>query len=189
MRVLVVYYSRTGTTRRVAERLARVLQGHATAIGDTRPRQGFMGYQRSLFEAVTGRSAAIQPLRKDLRDYDLVVVGTPVWGWHLSSPVRTFAREHAREIRRTAFFCTMGGSGDRRAFAELRTLLGRRPEAVLALTSAEAGRMDTEAVRTKTAAFARRLLRSRDDVGHTRPPFAASRSDDAPARRAAHGSG
>ena len=66
-----------------------------------------------------------------------MLIGTPIWGWHLSSPARAFARRYRAQIRRCAFFCTMGGSGSDAAFAELRQLTGQEPLATLALTDAE----------------------------------------------------
>lgn len=158
MRILVVYFSRTGHTRRLAVRLARQLGATTAAITEAHSRRGLLGYQRSLYEATFHCEPEIDPLTRQPRDYDLVVIGTPVWGWQLASPVRSFARRYARSIRRTAFFCTMGGSGDRRAFAELGRVLGRRPEAVLALTEAELHSMLAPATRAKVAAFTRRLL-------------------------------
>jgi hypothetical protein len=80
-----------------------------------------------------------------------------VWGWHLSSPVRTFARQNAKAIRRTAFFCTMGGSGADTAFAELERLIGRRPQAVLALTEDEVGKLGPEPANPELLAFVKRL--------------------------------
>lgn len=163
MKTLVVYFSRTGHTRRLADRLARELGATTAAITERRSRRGFFGYQRSLCEAVFGGEPKIERLHKLPRDYDLVLIGTPIWGWHLSSPVRSFARQHGKAIRRTAFFCTMGGSGDRIAFAELERLVGRRPEAVLALTESELQAMTEPETKARIEQFVQRL----------RPPEAA----------------
>jgi flavodoxin len=158
MRILIVYFSRTGHTKRLAERLARELGTSSTAITERRSRRGFFGYQRSLIEAVTGRDATIDKLRNQPREHDLVLIGTPIWGWHLSSPVRAFARQHAKALRHVAFFCTMGGSGDRIAFAELQRLVGHRPLATLALTEHELTSMSTGEVKAKIDRFVSRLL-------------------------------
>jgi len=162
MNVLVVYYSRSGTTRRLADHLAQALDANAVAITETRSRAGLWGYQRSLFEAVAGRDATIRPLRERLRDYDLVVIGTPIWGWHLSSPVRAFARQNAKAIRRAAFFCTMGGAGDGAAFAELERLLGRKPRATLAVTAAEMANLNGASTQARIGAFVTRLRQALD---------------------------
>ncbi|HSN34327.1 MAG TPA: flavodoxin [Ideonella sp.] len=139
-RILVVWFSRTGITRGVAERLVRSLGAQACPLTERRSRLGPIGYLRSVWEASTGRDASIEPIACDPRAADLVVIGTPIWGWHLSSPVRAFVRGHASEIRRAAFFCTMGGAGDAQAFGELERLLGRAPVATLALADREIDR-------------------------------------------------
>lgn len=157
MKVLVVYYSRTGHTRRLAERLARELRGSAMPITEPRSRLGFLGYQRSLFEAVAGRDATIDPPRRDPRDYDLVLIGTPVWGWSLSSPVRAFARQWGRKLKQVGFFCTMGSGGDRGAFDELRRLIGHAPLAELALTDRELPLLNKGETRNRVDRFLHRL--------------------------------
>lgn len=157
MKVLVVYFSRTGATRRLAERLARELGGTAMAIAETRARRGLLGYQRSLFEAVSGFSPPIEPPPHDPSEFDLVLIGTPVWGWRPSSPVRAFMRRWGRKLRRVALSCTMGRSGDRRTFDELRRLLGRPPVAELALTAHEVAALASPPVRVKVDRFVKRL--------------------------------
>ncbi len=67
------------------------------------------------------------------------MIGTPVWFWRLSSPVRSWLAQH-RPQRRVAFFCTMGGSGAQRVFATMAALLGKPPVATLALTEAQIAR-------------------------------------------------
>jgi menaquinone-dependent protoporphyrinogen IX oxidase len=154
MKILIVHFSRTGYTRGVADRLAELLHGTSLPITEAGSRLGFLGYQRCLVEAVFGIDAAIEGPAVHPARFDLVVLGTPIWGWHLSSPVRTFARRHAPSIRRCAFFCTMGGSGASTAFAELERLVGRAPEATLALTDRE---IDSGAAVAKIESFAAAL--------------------------------
>jgi Flavodoxin len=135
--VLVIYFSRTGNTRRVAEQLALELGGQACAITEATSRQGFIGYSRCLWDSLLRRDAAINPLACKPAQAELVVIGTPIWAWHLASPVRSFVRRHRVDIKRCAFFCTMGGSGSEAAFDELCTLTSQLPLATLALTDLE----------------------------------------------------
>lgn len=54
---LIVYYSRTGVTARVAHALARTCGADLEQIADLRPRHGMAGYLRSALEALRQRPA------------------------------------------------------------------------------------------------------------------------------------
>ena len=110
-KTLVVFYSRSGTTRRIAEALSRALTCDLEEIIEPKPRTGFLGYMRSLLEARRKRPSVIAPIKHDVSSYDLVVVGTPVWAWSLSSPVRAYLMTTASQLPEVAFFCTLGGKG------------------------------------------------------------------------------
>jgi len=133
---LIAYHSRSGYTRRVAESLARRLRADVDEIQVVGERQGMLGYARCALEALGEVTPAIRLPRRTPAEYDLVVIGTPVWFWALSSPVRTFILEERRNFRRVAFFCTMGRSGAERAFETMAALCGKSPVATLALTDA-----------------------------------------------------
>jgi multimeric flavodoxin WrbA len=45
---------------------------------------------RCAFDGVLGRKAALCAVLNDGADYDLVIVGTPVWGRSVSTPVHTY---------------------------------------------------------------------------------------------------
>ncbi|MFC4762900.1 flavodoxin family protein [Dyella koreensis] len=135
--ILVVYYSRSGTTRRVAGQLAEKLGADLLAVQDTQPRRGLSGYLRSVLEVMSRSLPAIVPTCTPLSSYDLIVLGAPVWMGRLSSPMRRFLNDHAPQIRKAAFFTTMGGKDAQRAFADMQELLGQPPMATLAITHAK----------------------------------------------------
>ncbi len=47
-------------------------------------------------------------MNKKSEEYDLAIIGSPVWAGRLSSPVRTYLVEHCRGIKDVAFFATYG---------------------------------------------------------------------------------
>lgn len=136
-RILVVYHSRSGRTRRVARTLAGRLAADVEEIRIVQPLEGLLGYAMCAIEAIVGLAPALRPTTKDPASYDLVVVGTPVWFWSPSSPIRSWLEQHPLKGRRFAFFCTMGGSGAPHALATMKQLAGGRPVATLALTDDE----------------------------------------------------
>jgi flavodoxin len=155
-RTLVVYYSRTGTTKKVASALASALGADLEEIVDLTNRRGLRGYLRSGFDATLGRLARVEPARNNPRDYDLVVLGTPVWNASVSSPVRTYAVQHSDAMKDVAFFCTCGGPGGEHVVSQLMELCGKRPEGVLILSDAEIAR----GADARIAEFARTLGRA-----------------------------
>jgi flavodoxin len=133
MKVLVTYYSRTGVTRLAAQELARRLGADVEEIIDTKPRGGVIGWLVAGKDASLKRLTRIKPVSKDPAAYELVVIGTPVWAFTMAPAVRTYITDHRRSLKKVAFFCTMGGSGDARTLRHLAELAGTTPLATLAL--------------------------------------------------------
>jgi hypothetical protein len=134
-KILVIFYSRSGTTRRIALALLAALGGSVEEIAEDRGRNGFLGYCRSVFEARRKRSATILPAKTDPRSFDLVVIGTPVWAWSVSSPVRAYLTANKDRLPAVAFFCTFGGAGSETAFAQMQDIVGKAPRATCAITA------------------------------------------------------
>lgn len=110
MNALVVYYSRTGRTRKAAEEIASALSADLEELRDNKKRSGPIGFIKSGIEARSGRTVNLEPLSHDPATYDIVVVGTPVWAGTMSSPVRTFLQETDLSKSRVAWFCTAGSN-------------------------------------------------------------------------------
>jgi flavodoxin len=124
---LVVYYSRTGRTKAVAQTIASDLRGDVEEVIDTCNRRGIIGYLRAAWDAYLKRETEIEPVENDPRDYDIVVVGGPIWNWSVCAPIRTYLADLSARAKRTAFFCTMDGAGDTKVFVEMTDLCGKPP--------------------------------------------------------------
>lgn len=136
-KILIVFYSRTGTTKTVAEFMAKELGADLEEIKGVKNYSGAMGYLMAGREATLKKAAAIEPAVKNPTDYDLVIVGTPIWSFNVASPVRAYLEQQKDKIKKTAFFCTMGGSGDQRAFTSMAETCGQKPLATLTLLTKE----------------------------------------------------
>lgn len=133
MRALVVFYSRTGNTRKAAEAIAEELGCDREEIIDTRNRSGVLGYVRAGMDAARKTPAAIKQTEKDASAYGLVLIGTPVWAWTVSAPVRAYILRNRERLKKVAFFCTKGGS-EGGTFKEMENLCGKAPVCVLSLS-------------------------------------------------------
>jgi flavodoxin len=163
-RTLIVFHSRSGHTKRVAQALARRLDADLDEIRIVQPLRGIAGYAMCAIEAVACLTPALRPMRRDPAAYELVVIGAPVWFWSLASPARSWLEAHPL-TRRVAFFCTMGGSGAGCVFATMAELAGRQPAATLALTD----RQLEAPLEPQLEAFARRLQTGAPVVTARRP--------------------
>lgn len=151
---LVVYYSRTGNTAKVAQAIAAALGADIDQIRESRDRRGFLQYLRAGFEALRRRPAAILPPAKDPADYDFVILGTPVWAGQMASPVRGYIDCEKGKLRKVAFFCTLGGANGVHALEGMRSACGRATAAEMMITAAA---LKSGAWQTQMADFVRRL--------------------------------
>jgi flavodoxin len=120
MRILVIYYSKSGQTKSVAERIVRATDADVEEIVEAGKRGGNV---RSALDAIFKRKPALKPFGRSLDDYDLVVIGTPIWRMNAVPAIQAFLATQEWNSRQVALFCTMGGMGDKRAFATMRQLV------------------------------------------------------------------
>ena len=89
-RILVVYYSLSGNTQRVARDLATHLGADLQRIRERTQRRGFLGYVRAAFDSLRERRVALMDVARDAAEYDLTIVGTPIWTGRITPAVRTY---------------------------------------------------------------------------------------------------
>ncbi len=115
-KVLIAYFSATGTTARAAEKLADVTGGELYAIV---PAQLYTGadldwndkQSRSSVEMNNPKSRpAIKGTKENIADYDVVFIGYPIW-WNLAPRIiNTFIESHDLTGKTVISFATSGGS-------------------------------------------------------------------------------
>ncbi len=137
IKVLVVYYSRTGITKKVAEVISEKLNGRIEEIKDKKNREGIINYMLSGYEAVKGKAPEIREMTENPGDFDLIVIGTPVWAANMASPVRTYINKQKKYIKDYALFCTYKGSGANKAFEKIKNELGKEPIATMDIIDKE----------------------------------------------------
>ena len=137
MKTLVVYYSRTGTTKKIGEEIAKKLRADVEEIRDTVDRKGVWGWLISGRDAMKRRLTKLHRPSKNPANYELVIIGTPVWAGNVSVPVRTYLAAFKDKFKKVAFFCTLGSKGDKRTFSEMEKVIAAEPVATLAIATKE----------------------------------------------------
>ncbi|MDP3013691.1 MAG: hypothetical protein Q8M92_05570 [Candidatus Subteraquimicrobiales bacterium] len=145
MKTLIAFYSRTDITRQVALNLKDMLDADIEEVKDTDKRAGIIGYLKSGFQASRKKLTTLEELKYDHADYELVIIGTPVWAGKMSIPIRTYLHQN-QEIKNLAVFSTYGGSGLEGTIKDLADYTGKTPLATLGLRkkTVEAGEYQDE---------------------------------------------
>lgn len=133
MKTLVVYYSKTGNTRKVGKLLAKKLKSDIDEIIDKTDRKGIKGWLFGGRDAMQKNITEVK-FSKNPKKYDLAVIGTPVWAFTVSPAVRTYLLKN--KFKKVAFFLTYDSTGAERAFSEMQKC-SKNPIATLALTKNE----------------------------------------------------
>lgn len=89
MQTLVVYYSRSGSTRTVAKALANDVGGTLRELVDANDRKNLSA---AVMAALFGRSARLVDPNFDVSAWDTVVVMTPIWVGKPTPAANTFLR-------------------------------------------------------------------------------------------------
>ena len=118
---LVLYYSETGTTKAVAEELQKQIGADIEAVEAVEAYSGNFQetIQRSGRERESGQSPAIQPLKSDLADYDVIFLGYPIWFGTYAMPIVTLVKEQDFAGKTIVPFCTFGSGGLNTSSADL----------------------------------------------------------------------
>ena len=137
MNGLIIYFSRTGRTRKVAEAIQEATGFDLEEIKEKAGRVGTLGFLKSGMESSRRMLPQIMPLAHDPSQYDIVIIGTPIWASNMSSPIRAFITENKNKINQIALFCTGDGVDPEKVFTPISELLGKEPKATLGLIGPE----------------------------------------------------
>jgi flavodoxin len=126
MKTLVAYFSATGTTKAIAEKLAKVT---GATLYEIRPEVPYTDADlnwrnrksRSSVEMADpdSRPAFVKDLA-DAGSYDVIYIGFPVWWYTAPTIINTFLDTYDFSGKTVVFFATSGGSGLKKANAQFR---------------------------------------------------------------------
>ena len=116
VKTLIVYYSKTGNTRRVAEALI----SEKNCDSD---------------ELLYDEKAKHIDFARDPSGYDCVILLTPVWALSLAEPMKLYVAKHKSTIKRYALIVTCGAVGLRGCARNCLSSIGIKPEIALKFRS------------------------------------------------------
>lgn len=110
-KVLILYFSLTGNTDYMAQELQKKTGADMFRVETVNPypaeRPAMTEVPKKELE--TGTLPALKKLPANLASYDLILVGSPVWWYTVSTPVMSLLKQVDFQGKKVAPFCTHGG--------------------------------------------------------------------------------
>jgi len=153
MKTLVVYYSKQNHTRKVAEEISNGLNCDIEELIDTQERTGALWGFRAYIDAIKEKSTILEELKNDPSDYDLVIIGTPVWR-RISTPIRAYLTQNKDKFNDVVFFSTSGFGRYKSTFKLMRELSMKTPLAELDIMSKD---VNNGSYKSKVADFVKKI--------------------------------
>ena len=117
---MVVYYSLTDKTKLAARAIAEALSATLVEVREAKPRKpGPLVYLPGGFAAIMNRGSKINPIDVDVRQYERIFVGSPVWASRPVPAINAFIYRTDFEGRSVIPFFTMGGDDANKAVANI----------------------------------------------------------------------
>ena len=115
-KALVVYFSATGTTKGVAERLAGAIGADLFEIKPTVPYskadlRWINPFARCNKEKMGKKEVPVTGKIENFSDYDTVFLGFPIWYYGAPNVVNTFCKDYDWNGKTLHIFATSGSSG------------------------------------------------------------------------------
>lgn len=111
MKTAIVYYSMHGNVRYVSEKVAKELGADLIELIPVKayPDKGAMQFIWGGSAVTFKKKPELEPYTFNASDYDLVIIGTPVWASNFTPPLRTFFENNDLTGKKIAVIATSAG--------------------------------------------------------------------------------
>ena len=137
MKTLIVYFFRSGNTCGATNLISSDLDCDVEELINTKSRSGPLGFIRAGRDATGRKLTVLEAIKNDPTEYDMIVIGTPVWGGNMTPAVRTYITENSAKFKKVAFFSTAGSSDSTKIFNEMEEIINQAPIATLSIIGKE----------------------------------------------------
>ncbi len=111
MKTIVIYYSYSGNTKKIAELIAKKLNADIAKIETENAYTGSYDavVDQAKKEIEQGYMPKIKPISFDLEKYDTIILGSPVWWYTFAPAMKTFLNENNLKNKTIYPFATNAG--------------------------------------------------------------------------------
>ncbi len=121
MKYLVAYYSRTGNIKTIGMTIGKALSADIDEIIDKKKRAGIVNWIRAGRDAQAKKLTEIQS-EKNPQDYDVIVIGSPIWAGNPTPALRTYLTTHDLKGKKVAFFICSTINRYAKVFSQLKEM-------------------------------------------------------------------
>ena len=105
-KVLVVCYSRNGNTEVMAKEIAKRYNAELQFIEAEAYSRDFKGWRKAGSDADTHSESPIEPTVLNMKKYDMVFLGSPIWWYRPAPPLWTFVKNNDFSNKKVVLFNT-----------------------------------------------------------------------------------
>jgi len=111
MKTSIIFYSYSGITRGIAEKIQKACGGDLIEIKSKEHYSKITAYTLGAFRAMKGECDPIEPETIDVSESDLIVIGTPVWAFKTTPAINAAVGAlQGCGGKKAVIFATCGGS-------------------------------------------------------------------------------
>lgn len=123
MKTAVVFYSMHGNVRYVSEKVAKELGADLIELIPVKayPDKGAMQFIWGGSAVTFKKKPELEPYTFNASDYDLVIIGTPVWASNFTPPLRTFFENNDLTGKKIAVIATSAGGDSAKCVEAVKT--------------------------------------------------------------------
>ncbi len=126
-KILAAYFSHSGNTRYIAEQIQKTIGGDLFEIKTVKPYSN--DYDTVVKQAKQEHDNGVKPDLAakvgNIGDYDLIILGYPMWWYTIPAAVFTFLSQYDLSGKVIAPFCTHEGSGLSKSVDDIKKLCTR----------------------------------------------------------------
>lgn len=122
MKSIVVYFSLEGNSEYVTDKIAEFTKADTLRLESVKdyPRGNLSKYLWGGKSVVFGERPKLASYNFNAAEYDMIIIGTPVWAGSFAPPIKTFLSENDLSNKKVAFFACHAGGGAEKCFDKLK---------------------------------------------------------------------
>lgn len=125
--ILVVYFTRTGRSEKVALELNKHYKCIMEKITEEKDRRGIIGYILSAWQGITRKTTIINKVKYNPNNFNITIIITPLWAGNISSPMRAYVKKYKNSIKDYGIIITHNSSSCKAAEEEIKVTLNKEP--------------------------------------------------------------